>query len=59
MLAVDVLGNILLLMANKNGLPFDSAYTSQTISFLISVVLDKHLRIEISEIKQRFDIISL
>ena len=50
MFAVDVLGNILLPMANKNGLPFDLAYASQTISFLTSVVLDKHLRIEISEI---------
>ena len=53
MLAVNVFGNILLPM--ENSLPFDSAYISQTVSFfLISAVLDKHLRLEIREITNRY-----
>ena len=35
-----------------NSLLFDSAYISQIISFVISVVSDGHLKIEISEISQ-------
>jgi len=43
-------------MANNQ--PFVSVYSSQTIP-LISFVFVKHLRIEVSEIEERFDIFSI
>ena len=52
---VNVIGNILLLMAKSA--PFDSAYV--LFCFFKFSFLDKHLRIEISEIIQAFNFISL